>query len=90
MPILGVQSTILKQVIEYMNRHKGTEPPIIEKPLRSKKMKVAAARACARLPHDSAGSQIEGSFRTPAHHSLLTIACLRTHSAGRVQGLVGR
>lgn len=38
-PIPGVQSNILTEVIAYMNHHKGVEPPIIEKPLRSKVMK---------------------------------------------------
>lgn len=35
-PIPGVHSSTLKEVVAYMNRHKGTEPPIVEKPLRSK------------------------------------------------------
>lgn len=35
-PIPGVKSDILEEVIKYMNHHKGLEPPIIEKPLRSK------------------------------------------------------
>jgi len=38
-PIPGVASNILQLVVEYMNHHNGTEPPIIEKPLRSKIMK---------------------------------------------------
>ena len=38
-PIPGVSSAILTEVIAYMNHHKGVEPPIIEKPLRSKVMK---------------------------------------------------
>jgi len=38
-PIPGVTSNILQLVVEYMNHHNGTEPPIIEKPLRSKIMK---------------------------------------------------
>jgi len=38
-PIPGVESAILEKVIEYMQHHKGTEPPIIPKPLRSKEMK---------------------------------------------------
>jgi len=38
-PIPGVKAEILEEVIKYMNHHKGTEPPIIEKPLRSKVMK---------------------------------------------------
>jgi len=38
-PIPGVASAILVEVIAYMNHHKGVEPPIIEKPLRSKVMK---------------------------------------------------
>lgn len=37
--IPGVLSSSLALVIEYMNHHKGTEPPIIPKPLRSKEMK---------------------------------------------------
>jgi len=28
----------LKHIVDYMNHHKGSEPPIIEKPLRNKKM----------------------------------------------------
>jgi len=38
-PIPGVSSAILTEVVVYMNHHKGVEPPIIEKPLRSKVMK---------------------------------------------------
>jgi len=38
-PIPGVASAILNEVVVYMNHHKGVEPPIIEKPLRSKVMK---------------------------------------------------
>jgi len=38
-PIPGVTSGTLARVLEYMNHHKGTEPPIIPKPLRSKEMK---------------------------------------------------
>lgn len=38
-PIPGVQAEILEKVIEYMNHHGGVEPPIVEKPLRSKVMK---------------------------------------------------
>jgi ribosomal protein L12E/L44/L45/RPP1/RPP2 len=38
-PIPGVSSAILAEVITYMNHHKGVEPPIVEKPLRSKVMK---------------------------------------------------
>ena len=37
-PIPGVKSDILELVLQYMNQHKGVEPPIIEKPLRSKVM----------------------------------------------------
>jgi len=38
-PVPGVASAILAEVVTYMNHHKGVEPPIIEKPLRSKVMK---------------------------------------------------
>jgi len=38
-PIPGVQGAILELVVNYMKEHKGVEPPIIEKPLRSKVMK---------------------------------------------------
>jgi len=37
-PMPGVKADILAKVVEYMNHHKGVEPPIIEKPLRSKVM----------------------------------------------------
>jgi len=38
-PVPGVTAPILEKVVEYMTHHKGTEPPIIEKPLRSKVMR---------------------------------------------------
>jgi len=38
-PMLGVKGDILSKVVDYMIHHKGSEPPIIEKPLRSKIMK---------------------------------------------------
>jgi S-phase kinase-associated protein 1 len=38
-PIPGVTGSILELVVQYMKEHKGVEPPIIEKPLRSKVMK---------------------------------------------------
>jgi len=39
LPIPNVRANVLKEVVDYINHHKGTEPPIIEKPLRSKVMK---------------------------------------------------
>jgi len=38
-PLPGVEGPILEEVIRYMQHHKGVEPPIVEKPLRSKVMK---------------------------------------------------
>jgi len=38
-PIPGVSGNILELVYHYMTHHKGTEPPLVEKPLRSKLMK---------------------------------------------------
>ncbi len=38
-PIPGAKGVVLAMIVEYMNEHKGTEPAIIEKPLRSKLMK---------------------------------------------------
>jgi len=37
--IPGVFGGVLEKVVEYMAHHKGTEPPLVEKPLRSKMMK---------------------------------------------------
>lgn len=37
-PIPGVKGEILELVLNYMKEHKGVEPPVIEKPLRSKEM----------------------------------------------------
>jgi len=42
-PILSVSSSTLTQVVEYMSHHKGTEPPIVSKPLRVKEMKLACS-----------------------------------------------
>lgn len=36
--IPGVEGPILELVVKYMEYHKGTEPPVVEKPLRSKVM----------------------------------------------------
>ena len=38
-PIPGAKGAVLELVVQYMTHHAGTEPPIIEKPLRSKLMK---------------------------------------------------
>jgi len=38
-PIPSAKSNILEKIVEYMRHHNGDEPPIIEKPLRSKIMK---------------------------------------------------
>lgn len=35
----GVNNNILTEVVAYINHHKGVDPPIVEKPLRSKVMK---------------------------------------------------
>lgn len=35
---LAIRSEILELIVDYMNYHKGEEPPVIEKPLRYKKM----------------------------------------------------
>jgi len=37
--IAGVKGDVLQKIVEYMDQHKGIEPPIVEKPLRSKIMK---------------------------------------------------
>ena len=37
-PFPAVTGTILELVVQYMRNHKGVEPPIIEKPLKSKLM----------------------------------------------------
>jgi S-phase kinase-associated protein 1 len=37
---LQVKDHILAKIVDYMNHHKGSEPAIIEKPLRSKEMKA--------------------------------------------------
>jgi len=38
-PVPGATGAILALVVNYMKEHKGVEPPIVEKPLRSKVMK---------------------------------------------------
>ncbi len=38
-PIPGCTGPILELIVEYLDHHKGVEPPIIEKPLRSKVLK---------------------------------------------------
>ena len=38
-PMPGVKADILTKVVEFMQHHKGVEPPILEKPLRSKVLK---------------------------------------------------
>ena len=38
-PMPGVMKDVLALIVDYMVHHLGTEPPIIEKPLRSKIMK---------------------------------------------------
>jgi len=42
-PIPGVTGAILQSVVEYMVHHKGVEPQLVEKPLRSKIMKDVCA-----------------------------------------------
>jgi S-phase kinase-associated protein 1 len=37
--IPAVEGDILELILNYMNQHKGTEPPLVDKPLRSKVMK---------------------------------------------------
>ena len=39
LPMPGVHSSILARVVEYMQYHKGVEPPPPEKPLRSRSMR---------------------------------------------------
>jgi hypothetical protein len=37
-PMINIESRELKLIVEYMNHHKGKEPPIVAKPLKSKIM----------------------------------------------------
>jgi len=37
--MMGAKGDILAKVVEYIQHHKGQEPPVLEKPLRSKVMK---------------------------------------------------
>jgi len=39
LPMPGVKAEVLAKVVDYMNHHQGVEPPLIEKPLRSRLMK---------------------------------------------------
>ena len=39
LPIPGVAAGILQHIVRYMEHHKGKEPELVEKPLRSKLMK---------------------------------------------------
>ena len=43
--IPAVEGDILELILRYMKYHKGTEPPIIDKPLRSKVMKEVCKTA---------------------------------------------
>eukprot|EP00954_Amorphochlora_amoebiformis_P016012 1257715-Amorphochlora_amoeboformis.AAC.1 len=38
LPIMGVNYDTLEHIVSYMNHHQGSEPPIVDKPLRNKKM----------------------------------------------------
>lgn len=44
-PVPGVTTRVMTHIAKYMDYHKGTEPPIIEKPLRSKVMKDVCKEA---------------------------------------------
>jgi len=43
LPIPSVRAEILQKVVDYLKHHQGKEPPLPEKPLRSKHMKEACA-----------------------------------------------
>jgi len=38
LPLPAVRGDVLQKVVEYCQHHKGVEPPIVERPLRSKVM----------------------------------------------------
>lgn len=38
--VQGVTSAVLAKIIEYMDHHKGKEPPIIERPLKHREMRL--------------------------------------------------
>jgi S-phase kinase-associated protein 1 len=48
-PVPSVRQDILRRVVEYLRHHQGKEPPLPEKPLRSKNMK----ETCAGHPWDA-------------------------------------
>jgi len=48
-PIPGVKGEILAKIVEYVNYHKGVDPGIPDKPLRSKIMK----EVCSQHPWDA-------------------------------------
>jgi len=70
LPIPGVRGEILEKVLEYMNHHKGTEPPIIPKPLRSKEMK----QVCSD-PWDATYIDKVGETRQDLYDLILVCHC---------------
>lgn len=47
-PMPGVKADVLAKVVEFMAHHKGVQPPIIEKPLKSKVRTAATASDASR------------------------------------------
>jgi len=48
-PVPGTKGNVLELIVQYMVYHEGSEPPIIEKPLRSKFMKDVCKVFYARI-----------------------------------------
>jgi len=89
-PIPDVSSPILKLVVEYMNAHKGVEPLIIEKPLRSKIMADVVKVPSDAVFIDRVGENLDNLYALIAAanymdiKSLLHLGCAKV--ASKIKG----
>lgn len=86
-PIPGVDGPILTMVVEYMNHHKGKEPELIPKPLRSKIMKEVCKDEWDAIYIDSIGENVGVLYKLVLAANYLDIQGLLHLGAAKVAAI---
>ncbi len=86
-PIPGVDGDTLEKVVEYMNHHKGTEPELVAKPLRSKIMKEVCKDEWDATYIDGVGTDVANLYRLILAANYMDITGLLHLGAAKVASL---
>ena len=82
-----VSTKVLKEIVDFMQEHKGTEPPIVERPLRSKLMSEVTSSWCASFI-DRIGEERQFLYDIVSVSNYMDIQSLLHLSCAKIASLI--